>query len=77
LQKELGVLNDLATTRMLMTALAEGANAETQRALGLCTGWSAGLAEGSVSELARRWKAVQRAAPFWPHGDDKADRAPP
>ena len=66
LQKGLGLLNDLATTRELMSALAANAGAEAQRPLGLCTGWSAGLEEGTLSELPRWWKGVKGAARFWP-----------
>jgi len=71
LQKALGVLNDLATTRRLMAALAEGADGGTERALGLCTGWSAGVEEGSLTELARCWKGVERTPRFWPDDHDK------
>ncbi|HUL67440.1 MAG TPA: CHAD domain-containing protein [Burkholderiaceae bacterium] len=66
LQKGLGLLNDLATTRELMSVLAASAGAEAQRPLGLCTGWSAGLEEGTLSELPRWWKGVKGAARFWP-----------
>ncbi|MGE5667565.1 MAG: CHAD domain-containing protein, partial [Betaproteobacteria bacterium] len=74
LQKALGTLNDLATTRQLMSTLAAGAGADAQRALGLCTGWSAGLEQGSLTDLARRWKAVERTQRFWP--DAVGDPAP-
>ena len=74
LQKALGTLNDLATTRQLMSTLAAGAGADAQRALGLCTGWSAGLEQGSLTDLARRWKAVERTQRFWP--DAAGDPAP-
>ncbi len=72
LQKALGMLNDLATTRALMLRLAPTASAEGQRALGLCIGWSAGLEEGSLTDLTRCWKSVERTSQFWP-GDDSGD----
>ena len=77
LQKGLGLLNDLATTRELMSALAASAGAEAQRPLGLCTGWSAGLEEGTLSELPRWWKGVKGAAPFWPQRRHPVDARPP
>ena len=66
LQKALGALNDLDTMRGLMNDLAEGANADMQRALALCTGWSTGLEEGRIPDLAPCWKSVRRTSPFWP-----------
>jgi len=66
LQNELGVLNDLATARVLMSALFANSSTDTQRALALCTGWSAGLEEGHLAEMTRCWKDVERCAPFWP-----------
>jgi len=75
LQKALGMLNDLATTRALMLRLAPGASAETQRALGLCIGWAAGLEEGSLTDLARCWESVERTAQFWPNDDSSDDTA--
>lgn len=76
LQNVLGALNDLATTRGLLSELAAGAYGDSRRALGLCVGWSTGLEEGSLTELARCWKAVARAPRFWPDADEKLDRAP-
>jgi triphosphatase len=76
LQKVLGTLNDLATTRELMSILAAGAGADAQRALGLCTGWSVGLEQGSLTELARCWKAVERTDRFWPDAVEKSDPVP-
>ncbi|HUL64429.1 MAG TPA: CHAD domain-containing protein, partial [Burkholderiaceae bacterium] len=73
LQKGLGLLNDLATTRELMSALAASVGAEAQRPLGLCTGWSAGLEEGTLNELPRWWKGVKGAARFWPQPRDPVD----
>jgi inorganic triphosphatase YgiF len=67
LQKALGALNDLATTRRLMLELADAGNAETQRTLALCTGWCVGVEEASSAELARSWKSVRRISPFWPN----------
>ena len=75
LQKVLGALNDLATTRGLLSELDAGADGDSQRALGLCVGWSAGVEEGSLTELARCWKAVARAPRFWPDADEELDRA--
>jgi CHAD domain-containing protein len=77
LQDELGVLNDLVTTRALMSELAERSNPGIQRALGLCTGWSAGLEEGSRTNLVRCWKEVERTAPFWPAPAHKAGNVGP
>lgn len=76
LQKALGALNDLATTRELMSTLAQGSGADAQRALGLCTGWSAGLEQGSLTDLARCWKAVERAQRFWPDAAEDPDPIP-
>lgn len=73
LQKGLGVLNDLATTRELMSTLAASRGTQTRHALGLCTGWAAGLEEGTLRDLPRWWKDVERAARFWP--DPHASRA--
>jgi len=73
LQKALGTLNDLATTRALMSTLAAGAGADAQRALGLCTGWSAGLEQGSLTDLARCWRAVEHTDRFWPDAVEAAD----
>jgi triphosphatase len=67
LQRTLGALNDLATTRRLMLELADGATADMQRPIALCTGWCTGVEETSSSELARSWKSVRRVGPFWPN----------
>jgi triphosphatase len=67
LQTELGVLNDVATTRALMGSLAEGADPQLQRALGLCIGWTAGIEQGSLAELTRCGRRVQQAERFWPN----------
>ena len=76
LQKGLGQLNDLATTRELMTALAASAGAKAQRPLGLCTGWAAGLEQGTLSELPRWWKRVKHTAQFWPESRVLIDARP-
>jgi triphosphatase len=73
LQDVLGVLNDLATTRGLLSALAAGAETDTRRALRLCASRSAELEQEQLSELARCWKRVQRTPRFWPDPYDKAD----
>jgi inorganic triphosphatase YgiF len=73
LQKALGALNDLDTMRALMNDLAEGANADMQRALALCTGWSTGLEEGRIPELAPCWKSVRRTPRFWPDHREMMD----
>jgi CHAD domain-containing protein len=73
LQKALGGLNDLDTMRGLMNELAEGTNADMQRALALCTGWSTGLEEGRIPGLALCWKSVRRTARFWPDHREMID----
>jgi CHAD domain-containing protein len=74
-QEALGLLNDLATTRTLMASLAVGEDMQVQRTLGLCIGWSSGLEQGLITELARCWKGVERAARFWPEAADQASIA--
>lgn len=74
LQDALGLLNDMATARELLSELAPGADARTQHALTLCTGWSKGVEDGRSADLARRWKNVKAADRFWPAATRDAAR---
>ncbi|MEE9608878.1 MAG: CHAD domain-containing protein [Myxococcota bacterium] len=69
LQDVLGRLNDVATAERLLYQLLERLGDEAgiahHRAAGYVAGWTARLAESHGLRLAKRWKAFEKAEPFW------------
>ena len=65
----LGRLNDVATAGLLLYQLLERLGDEAgiahHRAAGYVAGWTARLAESQGLRLAKRWKAFEKAEPFW------------
>lgn len=69
LQNTLGHLNDAAAARSMLAHVIERLGPEADprmlRAVGFIEGWVSRAAEGELSRLPRRWKAVRRRRAFW------------
>ena len=73
IQNVLGVVNDTATSRVLVNALerhmaSEGNAAEAARAAGLVLGWKTALAERKLVRFHSVWEEYLQTKPFWKRG---------
>ncbi len=74
LQEELGLLNDAAAVGGLMAQLGR---AERGFAAGLAEGFTAAQSTPARARIARSWKHVRAARPFWPRRSDRPSSKPP
>jgi triphosphatase len=69
LQEQLGLLNDIESTRKLIERFSADSTAEDSAALaragGLVVGWHARQVKPLTRRLIKQWKAFRSAVPFW------------